>query len=209
MRTLFTRLAWAFLALLAVSVAGYAGLVYFAPGTGAPFVRDRLETVPLAMGAHLLGSAAALFLGAFQVNQWLRSRALGIHRWLGRSYVAAVAIGGLGALALATRSEAGMVTHIGFGMLAVCWLGTTGAAFYHIRRGEWRSHRRWMLRSYALTFAAVTLRVYLPLSLAAGISFENAYRVIAWLCWVPNLLVIEWWLRSGPAPLTPISPNPV
>jgi len=49
-----------------------------------------------------------------------------------------------------------------------------------------------MTRSYALTFAAVTLRIYLPLSQVAGIPFEPAYQTIAWLCWVPNLIVAEW-----------------
>jgi hypothetical protein len=49
-----------------------------------------------------------------------------------------------------------------------------------------------MIRSYALTFAAVMLRIYLPLSQVYGIPFEPAYQTIAWLCWVPNLIVAEW-----------------
>jgi len=53
------------------------------------------------------------------------------------------------------------------------------------------AHQRWMIRSLALTFAAVTLRVYLPLSVAVGLPFDVAYPVIAWVCWVPNLLVAE------------------
>jgi hypothetical protein len=52
-----------------------------------------------------------------------------------------------------------------------------------------------MIRSFALTLAAVTLRLYLPLSRIAGIPFYDAYVPIAWLCWVPNLLVAETWLR--------------
>jgi hypothetical protein len=61
-------------------------------------------------------------------------------------------------------------------------------------------HRAWMLRSYALTFAAVTLRIWLPLSQIAGIPFQEAYAAIAWLCWVPNLVVVEWFIlrrRTG------------
>ncbi|MEQ1730362.1 MAG: DUF2306 domain-containing protein [Vicinamibacterales bacterium] len=49
-----------------------------------------------------------------------------------------------------------------------------------------------MIRSFALTYAAVTLRLYVPLSMAAGVPFDVAYPVIAWACWVPNLLVAEW-----------------
>jgi hypothetical protein len=55
-----------------------------------------------------------------------------------------------------------------------------------------------MIRSYALTLAAVTLRLWLPLSQVAGIDFMTAYVAIAWLCWVPNLLVAEWFLRRRP-----------
>jgi hypothetical protein len=54
-----------------------------------------------------------------------------------------------------------------------------------------------MIRSFALTFAAVTLRIYLPLSLAAGLDYADSYPVIAWLCWVPNLLVAQLLVRSA------------
>jgi hypothetical protein len=46
-----------------------------------------------------------------------------------------------------------------------------------------------MIRNFSLTFAAVTLRIYQPSSIISGIDFEVAYPVIAWLCWVPNLLL--------------------
>jgi hypothetical protein len=51
-----------------------------------------------------------------------------------------------------------------------------------------------MRRSYALAFGAVTLRFYIWLFtvLGSGVSFENNYLIIAFLSWVPNLLVAEW-----------------
>ena len=57
--------------------------------------------------------------------------------------------------------------------------------------GDDVDHRAWMIRSYSLTFAAVMLRIYLPISLAAGVPFDIAYPAIAWLCWVPNVIVCE------------------
>ena len=89
---------------------------------------------------------------------------------------------------------------LGFGSLAVAWLGTTALALNAILEGQVEEHRRWMLRSYALTLAGVMLRTYVPISLVLGIPFEPAYRVIAWLCWVPNLVVVQLWLvppRTG------------
>jgi hypothetical protein len=54
-----------------------------------------------------------------------------------------------------------------------------------------------MTRSFALTFAAVTLRIYIPLALAAGVGFADSYPAIAWLCWVPNLVVAQFLVRSA------------
>jgi hypothetical protein len=51
-----------------------------------------------------------------------------------------------------------------------------------------------MIRSAALTLAAVTLRLYLPF-LAMSMGFELGYSLVAWLCWVPNILFAEWLLR--------------
>ena len=53
-----------------------------------------------------------------------------------------------------------------------------------------------MLRSYALTFAALTLRMWLPVLIAGlGMSFESAYQIVSWLAWVPNLVVMEGYIR--------------
>ncbi|MBX9929604.1 MAG: DUF2306 domain-containing protein [Gemmatimonadaceae bacterium] len=174
-----TRSLWVLMAVLAIGVAGYALVLMLLPGFGPPFVADRRVTVPLALFAHLSGGLTALAVGPWQLNARLRARALGRHRWTGRVYVVAVLIGGLGALGLAVRSEEGLVTHVGFGMLAVLWLASTFMAYRTIRAGDQVAHRVWMIRSFALTLAAVALRVYLPLSQVAGIPFADAYQVIA------------------------------
>jgi uncharacterized membrane protein len=177
---------------LALIIALYALGVLFIPAMRPPFLQDRALIMPLAVYLHLGGSSLALALGAFQLNSRLRAKHIAVHRWMGRGYVTGVLLGGAGALALATRSQFGLVTHTGFGLLALLWLGATAMAYRYIRAGHQTLHRRWMIRSYALTFAAVTLRIYLPLSQIAGIEFEPAYQTIAWLCWVPNLIAAEW-----------------
>jgi hypothetical protein len=62
--------------------------------------------------------------------------------------------------------------------------------------GRYARHGRWMARSFALTFAAVTLRLYMPLASFLPVSGEDAYRAIAYLCWIPNLLIAELLLRT-------------
>jgi uncharacterized membrane protein len=189
---LIRKLGWGVMALLALVIAGYAIAILFAPSLRPPFLQQRFRVMPLAAGLHLAASGVALAVGPLQHNAWIRGRFLDFHRWLGRTYVLAVMGGGGAALALATVSQGGLPTHVGFGLLAVLWVGATAAAYRQIRRGDQVSHRRWMTRSYALTFAAVTLRIYLPLSVAVGLPFVPAYQTISWLCWVPNLVVAEW-----------------
>jgi len=92
---------------------------------------------------------------------------------------------------------------VGFACLAVAWLYTGACAYRAIRAGNIASHRRWMIRNFSLTFAAVTLRIWLPSSMVLGIDAVLAYQAIAWLCWVPNLLVAELvFNRSSAAPRT-------
>jgi uncharacterized membrane protein len=191
------KLGWLSMTVLAILIALYALMALAVPGFGPPFLAARRAEIPSAVYAHLVGSLWALAIGPFQLNRRLRERALGRHRWLGRSYVAGVLVGGVGALALAPRAQTGSVAQVGFGVLGVLWLAFTGLAYFQIRRGDQAAHRRWMLRSYSLTLAAVALRMYLPGSVALGIAFETAYPAIAWLCWVPNLAVTELWLARG------------
>jgi uncharacterized membrane protein len=203
------KIGWGVMTGLALIIAAYAMAVVFVPAMRPPFLRERFVTVPLAAYAHLLGSGLALAIGPFQLNVRLRGRFLDVHRWIGRAYVISVLLGGTAALALATISQAGLPTHVGFGLLGGLWLFATGMAYRRIRAGDQVSHRRWMIRSYALTFAAVTLRIYLPLSQVAGIPFDAAYQTISWLCWVPNLVVAEWLiLRQRAAAVSEPSPVP-
>ena len=197
---LLRKLGWGVMTVLALFIGLYAIALLFVPAMRAPFLRDRFLVVPAAAILHLAGSAIALAIGPFQLNSRLRNRFLSIHRWMGRSYVVAVLLGGLAAFALATMAQTGLPARVGFGLLAVLWLTSTAVAYRHIRARSQPAHRRWMIRSYALTFAAVTLRIYLPLSQAYGIPFEPAYQTIAWLCWVPNLIVAEWFILGQPVP---------
>ena len=190
------KLSWLFMTVMAVGVAGYAGAALLSSSLRTGFVQDLFTNLPVATSAHLAGGMIAILLGALQVSATLRKNYLNLHRWLGRIYVVAVITGGIGGFVMALDSTGGLVTHFGFGLMAVCWVGCTVNAYRYIRAGNIAQHRAWMLRSYALTLAAVTLRIYLPLSQVAGYEFVEAYRAISWMCWVPNLLVVEWFMLS-------------
>lgn len=191
------RVAWLIMALLAFGVGGYALTTSLVPMLRPTFIENLFQQSSFSALGHLLGGGVALITGALQVNTRLRKNHPGLHRKLGWLYVFACTWGGVAALILAAQSTGGMVAHLGFSGLGIGWLITTTLAFKYIRDRNIVAHRRWMLRSYALTLAAVTLRIYLPASQVAGIDFESAYRVIAWLCWVPNLVAVECFLAMG------------
>jgi uncharacterized membrane protein len=200
--------AWLLMTLLALAVACYAAALLLIPDFRPSLVRALIAERPVAAIAHFAGSALALAIGAFQLNAWLRVRCIGAHRWLGRLYVAGVAIGGIAGFRLAMASSGGHVAQAGFALMAMCWVGCTFAAYRHVRAGDLPAHRRWMIRSYALTLAAVTLRIYLPVSQIAGIPFAMAYPAISWLCWVPNLLAAEALIRFTAGATTDMSFKP-
>lgn len=145
---------------------------------------------------HIAGGMGALLAGPWQFSEKLRARALNLHRWLGRFYLLEVTLGSIAGFAMATVSEQGLPTHLGFGALAVLWFFTGLQAYRKVRAGNIISHRQWMIRNFALTLAAVTLRNYMPLMLfALHWSFRTTYITVSWLCWVPNLVVAEWLIR--------------
>ena len=192
----YRKIGWGVMTFLALLVALYAGLALVMPASRTPFVQNLFSTLPVAISLHLVGGLAAIVIGAFQVNSRLRTKFLPAHRWLGRSYLIAVIVSSSAGFALALDSHGGLVAHFGFAMMAICWLFTTVNAYRHVRAGNIPTHRAWMLRSYALTLAAVTLRIYLPLFAVAGYDFDVAYPAISWLAWVPNLLIVEWFILA-------------
>lgn len=153
------------------------------------------EVWRLGFYVHIGASVVALIVGGLNfISSW-RTQHIQRHRLLGRIYIWSVALGGISALAIAPNATAGLVAQLGFAGLGLAWLFATYRAYGYIHQKNIAQHRRWMHRSYALTFAAVTLRIILPTELALlHMDFNSAYRIVAWACWVPNLVVMEWWL---------------
>ena len=185
--------------LLSLGVAGYALVMYTVAPLGRflhPDMRAAFEANRVVVYVHVFASSVALLLGPFQFMNGLRARRLNLHRWMGRLYLGVgVLLGGLAGLHMAFHAYGGIVSQLGFGALALAWLYTGMRAYLAIRARDVAAHRRWMVRNFALAFGAVTLRLWLPGSVAAGIPFELAYPAIAWLCWVPNLVVAEQILK--------------
>lgn len=141
---------------------------------------------------HIFFGGLSLLAGWSQFIKKIRNKNLGLHRVLGKVYIICVVLSGGAGLYIALYATGGIISVLGFTSLAVAWLATSIRAYVLIRNKRIDDHERWMIRSFALTFAAVTLRLWLPLmDFAMGMDFFDAYRIVAWLCWVPNVLVAE------------------
>jgi uncharacterized membrane protein len=194
MWTARTKVGWSLLLTGAVLMALVAAR-YYTFNPQVYFQPDVYEAKTFGIMIHITGMMFAVLCGPFQFLRPLRERHFGFHRLLGKIYIAGALVGGLGGLYMAPFSASGAVSDVGFALLALAVLLTTTVAYLRIRGGDVQSHREWMTRSYALIFAAVTLRIYLPF-LQAAFGEHDGYAIVAWACWVPNLLFAVWLIRS-------------
>ena len=181
-------------ALITIGVAGYGMLSGFQFIPLTPPALGQAEIKPIAMALHMLAGGVALAVAAVQLLLIKVQRAERHHRVLGWIYGVSVLTSGVAAFALFGSSIGGLNADLGFSLLSAVWLFATGQAIFRARIQDWTAHQRWMIRSFSLCFAAVTLRIYLGVFFALGVPFEQFYTTLAWLCWVPNLVVVEWFL---------------
>jgi uncharacterized membrane protein len=184
------------LVLLTLEIALMSILSYFTPFHAAPepILANRFAHPFLAL--HVASGVAALLLGPLQFVQRIRDRLPLLHRTSGRVYVIACALGAPAGFMLALGTTSGPVAAVGFAIPALLWPVFTYLGVKCAMDGRFDEHRRWMLRSYAITSNAITLRLMLPFAgLVLHLPFSAAYPVIAWLSWMTNLALFEIYLR--------------
>ncbi|MCC6460397.1 MAG: DUF2306 domain-containing protein [Saprospiraceae bacterium] len=148
---------------------------------------------------HIIGGGLALLIGWTQFKASWRAQYPRAHRRTGKLYLLSVLLSGSAGVYIGFSATGGPLAASGFISLGLIWLYTSLQAYRFIRRQDIERHRRMMIYSYAACFAAVTLRLWLPLLVAVFQDFIPAYRIVAWLCWVPNLLVahVGWVARRN------------
>jgi hypothetical protein len=160
----------------------------------------------MAFTLHAAFASIALLVGPWQFLPSVLFRRRRLHRLLGWIYVSTVALGWLASLPLSLHAHTGAAASAGFQTLGIAWLACTLLGFLDVRANRIAEHRRWMIRSYALTTAAITLRLYVVGSDVLHIPLEQSYPYIAWLCWIPNALAADWLIRvTAPLPFPSIS----
>lgn len=166
----------------------------------------------LWLNVHIAGAATALLIGPLNYVGIIRRRFPMAHRWIGRTYICSCLLGAVGGAVIAFGTFAGPIAVSGFFLLDACWIVANLQGWRMARARRFGGHRAWMIRSFAMTFGAVNLRVYLQLAMLLHLPFLESYRVITFLAWMPNLLLAEIYIRYTAStrdvrkPLTPASP---
>lgn len=177
-------------------------VAYIPYNTDVGFLRIKQQYIDIthwraAFFVHVYASLWVLLAGFTQFSARIQRNRPVLHRGLGYIYVVDVlVITGPAGLLMGFYANGGITSRISFVLLALFWIFFTAMALLKARQKDFRSHRAYMIRSYALTLSALTLRAW-----KWGItqSFElppmDVYRAVAWLGWVPNWLFAEWLIR--------------
>jgi hypothetical protein len=111
---------------------------------------------------HLLPGLVALLAGPLQFSSRFRKRYPDVHRKIGRTYVGCVLVSAPFALLIPFVGPKDPFFTIGVICHASVWFTATLMAFLTARSRLMVDHKRWMMKSYALTFSFVLIRVLGP-----------------------------------------------
>ena len=196
-RNLFTQVQWwglflltSFYALYSFSMAGteifsLLGLIEDAP----------IRATPLVFIFHTLAGGVALIAGPLQFNQTLLKKRQKLHRKIGRTYVWAIWIASIGGLWDALFFDVTLLTKIVFGLLSILWFWTTTVGFLQAKNRKFKTHREWMIRSFALSFFFVTFSFWVPALASTSLPEAISFPLGVFLSWAINLIAVELWIR--------------
>lgn len=145
---------------------------------------------------HIILGGVALLIGWTQFGAKRRNKNLKLHRRIGKVYVVTALLSALTSIYIALYSTGGIIAALGFMCLGIIWFYTTLTAYLAIKNGNTLKHQKMMIFSYAACFSAVTLRIYLPLLTMWFHDFTKAYLIVAWLSWLPNIVVAYFLVRQ-------------
>ncbi|HMQ60125.1 MAG TPA: DUF2306 domain-containing protein [Flavilitoribacter sp.] len=157
------------------------------------------------MGLHFATGGIILVLGCIQLMEGIRDRFPAVHRWIGRVYVAASILAGIGGLIFIAMKGTigGTVMDIGFGLYGILMILAAIQALRHAYARRIDRHRAWALRLFALAIGSWLYRMDYGfwLLLADGAGHTNTFsgpfdRVMAFFFYIPNLLVAEAFIRA-------------
>lgn len=185
---------WIIVVLLAILV-GLIPLNYIEQDTESGFLELKDDTLlnsmawQFAFNAHIISGGIAIMIGWLQFSKKLLSKRPKWHRVIGKIYIVAALTCALSGIYVGYFATGGPIAAAGFITIGIIYFYTTLKAYLHIRNRQIEQHKVMMVYSYAACMAAVTLRLYVPFLTVFLGDYFIAYRIVAWVSWIPNLLL--------------------
>ncbi len=163
--------------------------------------KQHLKTIDyyrLAFYSHIFSSGIVLLCGAFLFSKHILKKWPKFHRLAGRTYVALLLlISAPSGLIMGFHANGGWSVQLSFLLLTPLWWWFTWKGLQSAMRKDFQTHRIWMIRSYALTFSAISLRVYqFLLGTFIVMEPEMQYLLVSWLSWLGNWGLVEIWMMG-------------
>ncbi len=160
-------------------------------------IKQEFITIPFYLPAfyiHVFTAMLALPAGFTQFSRYVLRQWPMVHRINGRLYVISILLlGAPSGLLIGIYANGGLISQLAFCLLGVLWIYFTWRAYIAARKGNITAHKAFMYRSFALTLSAITLRAWKYILIATFHSRPmDVYQLIAWLGWIPNLLIAEY-----------------
>lgn len=184
---------------LSIVVAAYAFAYLYREHSPYNRFAAQFAISGLDVPAHFFGAGLALLLTPLQLSAAVRRLAPRLHRVSGWLTASGILVAALAALSMSRHRQGSAASGAPLAVLALVWLFCMGKGIRRIVAGDVAGHRRWMCRTAALTFAAVTLRLILGAGIALHLPPLSVYVFATWACWPLNLAVCELLLRQRSA----------
>lgn len=166
-------------------------------GLASTFLEGLYIVNNLLLITHIMAALPAIVLGPFMFSAALRAKRPMLHRRLGKIYVTGCMVSAVSVFPLALSNGVGPVAWLGFGVMATLWFTFTWLGYCAARNKDFPAHRRWLMRSYAMTFAFVhvnlTYRLLLPYDLLSEESIKVFQSMVSWMT---NLMIAEIYLAG-------------
>ncbi|WP_292008752.1 DUF2306 domain-containing protein [Chryseobacterium sp.] len=122
----------------------------------------------------------------------------GLHTTSGKIYILLLLIfSAPSGIYMGIFANGGIYSKISFLIMGCLWWFSTFKAYQLVREKKFEQHKQWMWRSFALTLSAITLRMWkVILVYFFHPNPMDVYQIIAWLGWIPNLLLVEILIRK-------------
>jgi len=153
----------------------------------------------IAFFSHVYTSIVVLIAGIFQFSKTIKNNYSLLHRCAGLFYVFLIlCVAAPSGFIMAINANGGFFSKVSFSIQAILWFFFTYKAYVYIKDKNIKAHQNFMLRSYALTLSAISLRLFKWVIVTL---FElppmDTYKIVSWLGWLFNIIVVECYLYQS------------